>query len=110
VLMKPLGHAGIALSTSLVTFAHAVALLLWVPQLRALAVHRPLLASLARAVVAAAVMAVAIRLGGPALKRAGVDAVTVTLAVVVGGAAVYGLMLEAMGGRELREVAGSLRR
>jgi putative peptidoglycan lipid II flippase len=110
ILMKPYAHAGIAWSTSLVTFGHAAVLVWLVPSLRVLMRSRPILASLGRALGAAAVMAVAIRIGGQALAHTGASAVLVTAMVVVGGALVYAMSLALLGGRELREVAGALRR
>jgi putative peptidoglycan lipid II flippase len=110
ILMRPFAHAGIALSTSIVTFLHAGILLLLVPELRALMSNRPVLASLARATVASAIMVVGIQALGNWLTSEGLRPVWITIAAVVAGGGLYAVALLGLGGGELREVWRSLGR
>jgi putative peptidoglycan lipid II flippase len=110
VLMQRFSHAGIALSTSFVTFLHAAALVALVPDLRRLMRTRAVLSSLGRALLASAVMVAGILTGGRALAGRGVSPIAVTLVVVLGGAVLYAGSLALLGGGELREVWRSIGR
>ncbi len=109
-LMGLYGHGGVALSTSLVTFLHAAALLALVPTLRAVLGSRLVLLSLARATIGAGVMAVGLRGLGSFLQSRDTPAVVVTIATIVAGGAIYSIAMMILGGGEMGEVWRSVTR